>query len=165
MDIDRIVQEIREGGEDANEAALTLGLLIEQEKVHRPAPGDDGGVREILGDELANYRLTREELEAAIDQLVDYIDETPEPEAMAVWALTKSHDPRTVPHLIALLDRVIDEPEKEHLAYQALIGITSFDDEQAVSAVRRAAERGHGDVKETATQYLRLHASPDNASQ
>jgi hypothetical protein len=158
MFIAKLMESVPKGGEEAHEAALTLGLLIERETVHRPA-GDDGGISEILGDEIASRRLSSSELRTAVDELIAYITETPEPHPTAVWAVTKSYDPRILPHLINLLDRVVTDPLKEHLAYQALVGITFFYNELSTAAIRRAAERGYGLVKETATQYLRLFSN------
>ncbi|MBI1926908.1 hypothetical protein HYR99_22020 [Candidatus Poribacteria bacterium] len=161
MFIMKLMEAIRKGGEEAHEAALALGLLMERGKVRRPAPGDDGGVRGILGETLANRRLSKTELRIAVNELICYITETLEPHPMAVWALTKSHHPHTLPHLIHLLDRVLTHPEHEHLAYQALIGVinigtTSAHKDLSLTAIQKAAEQGHGQVKETATQYLKM---------
>jgi len=159
MLIEKLIQVIRSGGTEAHDAALALGLLIEREKVNRPNPADDGGIREILGDELANRRLSQMELNTAVDELIHYIDETLEPDSMAVWALTKSYEPRILPHLMALLDRVINDTTQENLTYQTLLGIinigipSSYKD-LSLAEIRKASEHGHGQVRETATRYL-----------
>lgn len=155
MWIDELIETIQRGDERAHEAALTLGLLIERECVRRPA-GDDGGVRMILGEKWAKRRLSEEELNHAVDRLIDYTNQTAEPHPMAVWALTKSHDIRTLDCFIGLLDRILSDPAREHLAYQALIGTTSFYNPGSLAAIRRAAEHGHGLVKETAKRYLQI---------
>lgn len=159
MLVEKLLQTIRSGGTEAHEAALALGLLIEREKVNRPNSGDDGGIREILGDKLANQRLSQMELNTAVDELIRYIDETTKPHSMAVWALTKSYEPRILPHLIAILDRVVNDTTQENLTYQTLlgiinIGISSSYKDVSLAAIRKAAEHGHGQVMETATQYL-----------
>jgi hypothetical protein len=159
MLIEELIQTIRSGGTEAHEAALALGLLIEREKVNRPNPEDDGGIREIIGDELANRRLSQMELNTAVNELIRYIDETIKPHSMAVWALTKSYEPRILPHLLALLDKVVNDTTQENLTYQTLVGIinigipSSYKD-LSLAAIRKAAEHGHGEVMETATQYL-----------
>lgn len=157
MVIDDLIETIRGGGENAQEAALTLGLLIERERVHRPA-GDDGGLRTILGEKWAKRRLSEKELKHAVDRLTDYVNQTAVPHPMAVWALTKSHDVETLGCFIGLLDRILSDPSHEHLAYQALIGITSFYNPRSLAAIRRAATEGHGLVKESAARYLQLFA-------
>ena len=159
MLIKELIQAIRSGGTQAHDAALALGLLIEREKVNRPNPADDGGIREILGDELANRRLSQIELNTAVDELIRYIDETLEPESMAVWALTKSYESRILPQLIALLDRVVNNTTQENIAYQTLlgiinIGISSSYQDLSLATIRKASEHGHGRVQETATRYL-----------
>lgn len=157
MSLMKFIEAIREGGKEAHEAALTLGLLLEREKVRRPVE-DDGDIREILGEELANQKFSVTELETIVDELLNYITEVSEPHPSAVWALSKSYNPRILPHLIGLLDRIVTDPEKEHLAYQALVGITCFDNDLSLTAIRKAAKQGYGQVKETAKQYLRLYS-------
>jgi hypothetical protein len=152
--IDEMIEAIQREDESAHEAALTLGLLIERERVRRPA--GDGGLRMILGEKWAKRKLSEMELNHAVDRLIDYTNQTAEPHPMAVWALTKSHEVRTLDCFIGLLDRVLSDPAKEHLAYQALIGTTSFYNSRSLAAIRRAAVEGHGLVKETAVRYLQL---------
>ena len=152
---DELIERIRRGDEDVYEAALTLGLLIERERARRPA-GDDGGVRAILGEKWAKQRLSEKELDHAVGQLIDYTNQAAEPHPMAVWALTKSHDLRTLDCFIGLLDRILSDPAREHLAYQALIGTTIFYNSRSLAVIRRAAEQGHGLVKETAAHYLQI---------
>jgi hypothetical protein len=155
-----IMEAIRRGGEEAHEAAMTLGLLIERRTVNRPA-GDDGGIRAVLGDQLANLTLSDAELQTAVDELIRYLDETPGPFPGAVWALNKSYDPRAVPHLLRLLDRTLTDPNNEHVAYQALqgiitTGVPSQHKDQSLAAIQRAAAQGHGEVKASAADYLKL---------
>jgi HEAT repeat protein len=154
--VTRYMEAIPRGGVEAHEAALALGLMIERETVCRPSSDDDGGIRAILGDELADRRLSGPEVKEAVEALIKYVGETPEPHPTAVWALTKGYDERALPHFINILDRFSADPEKEKLAYQALVGLSSFRDDPSLSAVRRAADRGQGLVRETATLYLGL---------
>jgi hypothetical protein len=144
---------IREGGDGAQEAALTLGLLIERERVHRSL-GDDGGVAVILGEDLAAQRLSESELESATEELIAYVAERPTPHPMAVWALTKTYDSRAGTPLAELLERILGDADREHLAYQALVGLANLGDDRFLQVIRRAARDGHGKVGETAREYL-----------
>ena len=152
------IAAIRRGGDEAHEAALALGLLIEREKVHRPT-GDDGGISVILDDELAARRLSPSELQTAVDELLAYIHQAEQPHPMAVWALSKSYDERIVPDLINLLKRTMTAPAAEHLSYQALVGMINIGmgsphEAAALETIRQASVQGHGQVQETAAQYL-----------
>ncbi len=154
-----LLSALRSGGPEIHEAVLTLGLLIEREKVYHPVPGDDGGIREILGEEFVHQRLSKKAVAMAVHGLIEYINETPAPYPGAVWALSKCYDPIIRAPLIRLLDRCLAEAEQEELAEQALTGIMSFYDDQVLDVVQRAAEYGYGQVQEVARQYLtRQHA-------
>ena len=155
-----LLDAVRSGGQQADDAARTLGLLIEREKVRRPA-GDDGGLGLFLDEEWLEHRLGPQELQEAVDGLTDYVTHTSVPIPSAVWALGKSYEPRIVPPLIDLLRRVLPDEDLESLAYQALTGIidaspgTAYE-MQALTAVQDAAHSGHGSVSETANAYLLL---------
>ena len=47
-----------------------------------------------------------------MDGLLAYLQEAREPHPMAAWAVAKGYEPRTVPALIALLDRHVDDPRR-----------------------------------------------------
>ena len=151
-----LLAAIRHGGAEGHEAALALGLLMED----RP-PNDDAGAAAAVGAELAARRLSGTERDTAVDGLITYLEETVEPHAMAVWALTKSYEPRAVPALIALLEHCLNDPHTVHLAHQALVGIVTTGlttieyREQSLAALRRAAARGGAEVADTAQRYLR----------
>src|SRR3954471_23055848 len=145
---------ISRGGEEADLAIRALGLLIEREKVSHPG-GDDGGVEELLGPELAAPKLTPLAIHEAVDLLISHLTAVRIPEPGIVWALTKSFDPRIVPHLAALLQRVVDDPAHQAVASQVVGGLTCFVGTRTVAAVRIAAERGQGDAREFATSWLR----------
>ena len=153
--LEDLLAAVPQGGEEAQEAALALGLLIED----RP-PADDAGLAAVVGRDLAARRLSPAERDAAVDGLLAYLRDTAEPHPMAVWALTKSYEPRTVPALIALLERHVDNPRAAPLAYQALVGVVTAGvptpeyRERSLVAVRAAAARGHAEVAETAQRYL-----------
>jgi hypothetical protein len=147
------------GGPEMHEAVLTLGLLIEREKVYRPVPGDDGGIKQILGEEFVNKRLSKRDLETAIHGLIEYIEKASVPYPGAIWALSKCYDPIILSPLIRLLDRYLADAEQEELAAQALTVITNFYGDQVLAVVQRAAEYGYGQVKEAARQYLARHHS------
>jgi hypothetical protein len=161
MLVPKLIEAIRQGGEEGKEAALVLGLLIEREKVYHPIPEDeaslpsDGGIRPILGSEFVDRRLSKIEVKEGVDGLLRYINETVIPPPRAVWALTKSYSPRTLPHLINLLERFVGDADKEDLVYQALVGIMNFPtDDDSLAAIRLADRCGHGRVKEAAVKYL-----------
>lgn len=154
-----LIGSIRQGGTAAHNAALALGLLIEREKVRQPA-GDDESIRAILGDEWVDRKLTDAELQTVVDELMRYIRDVPVPDAMAVWALTKSYESRIVPALIELLERILTDKALENVAYQALIGIINTGlaspyQDLAMTAIQQAARQGQGSVQETASEYLR----------
>jgi hypothetical protein len=135
---------ISRGGEEADLAIRALGLLIEREKVSHPG-GDDGGVEELLGPELAARKLTPLAIHEAVDLLISHLTAVRIPEPGIVWALTKSFDPRIVPHLAALLERVVDDPAHQVVAAQTVEGLTCFLD-----------PRGQGDARTQAAYWLRL---------
>jgi hypothetical protein len=155
MTIQELLQAIRQDDKTASEAALSLGLLIEREKVSRPA-GDDGGISVLIGDEYRHRRLSEAEVETAVTGLTQYINETPNPHPMAVWALTKSYDPRILPVLAAMFDQAVVDPAQEQTAYQALVGITAFHNQQALAVIKKASQAKSDLIRETAKQYLDL---------
>ncbi|MEA2900087.1 MAG: hypothetical protein QOJ84_5702 [Bradyrhizobium sp.] len=154
--VEGLLAKVLRGGTEAQEATLTLGLLIED----RP-PADDAGLAVVIGPQLAELRLSPAERNAAVDGLLAYIRDTAEPSPTAIWALTKSYEPRIVPVLIALLDRHGDDPHAAPLAYQALVGIVTAGlttpewRERSLVAVKRAAARAHAEVAEAAQRYLK----------
>lgn len=162
MLIEKLIQAIHSSTTEAHEAALALGLLIERERVnHQSSEENDDRIREILGDELSTRRLSQMEINTAVDELIRYIDEAIEPDSMAIWALTKSYEPRVIPHLVALFDKVINDVNQENLTYQTLlgiinIGVPSKHKDLSLEAIRKASEHGYGQAKETATRYLEL---------
>lgn len=153
--IQQIMEAICKGGDEAHEAALMLGLLLKRASSHHRRY-DDARLRLVLGDQFATRKLSAPERKNAVGELIEYVTAFPDPHPMAVWALTQSNDRRILPVLVALLRRVVADPAKEHLAYQALVGITSSYDESVLAALTEAAQCGHGLVRETAMQYLHL---------
>jgi hypothetical protein len=155
--VDDLLRALSEPGQAGDQAALALGLLIERERVRRPA-GDDDGIRAVLGDRLADRRLMAAEVDRAIAGLARYIDETTRPGSTAVWALGKSYDERFAPTLLRLLDRALDDESMEETAYEALGALINSKADVARDAVVRAAETGHGRVRDLARGYLDLLA-------
>jgi hypothetical protein len=154
MSVDQLLEEIRGGGDGAKEAAVTLGLLIE--RARRPPGADDQDIAEVIAPEFADRHLTDAERDQALDGLIAYVSGEPLPLPLAVWALGKSADDRAAPALAGVLERTLDESEHEHLSYQALTGLIPIGGPEATEAIHAAAERGHGDVRETARRYLRI---------
>src|SRR5438132_1558130 len=153
--IGELLAAIRRGGELASESTLALGLLLEDRN-----PEDDTQIAGVVGGELAARRLSRAERRRAVDGLITYLQDTPQPNPSAVWALTKSYEPRIVPVLISLLDATLDDQDAVSLAYQALVGIVNVGlttpkyRAQGRAILQRAATRGHGEVAQTAQRYL-----------
>ena len=114
---------------------------------------------EALPPELSDRHLTPDEHRAAVDGLIAHVDGTELPLPLAAWALSKTDDRRAVAALLGLLTRTVDDPEHEHLAYQALAGVIPFGGPEVLHAVRDAAQRGHGRVDDGARQYL--ETNPD----
>ena len=163
MLIKDLIKSIKMGNdEEAHEAALSLGLLIEK-RVKKLSPQESNGIKEILDDELANQNLSETEIEIAVDELIYYIeDKALKPHPMAIWALTKSCKERVVPYLTKFLYEIVEDPKQENLAYQALIGIINIGTKSvyknsSMKAIRDASKQGHGQVVETAMSYLSLY--------
>ena len=152
-----LLDRVRGGGPGAGEAARTLGLLLERESVRMPR--DDVGIDEILDDDWRDRRLEPAEVEDLVDRLLDYVRETAVPHDGAVWALTKSYKPRIVPPLVALLRRTMSDPTRENLASLALTGVITASPgtrhrQEAIAAVREAANHGVGRAARAASAYL-----------
>jgi hypothetical protein len=154
MTVEELLAALAGGGDDAKEAAATLGLLIE--RAERGPDADDEDIRAALLPAYADRRLSEDELEAATNGLLDYLATAADPLPQAAWALSKSFDPRVETALIDVLERWVDDPQREDLAYQALVGMIPIGTDAVEAAVAVAAERGHGRVRETARGYLRL---------
>jgi hypothetical protein len=156
----QLLEIIRHNTEESQEAALALGLLLEQEKVNLPS-GNRAEISAIIGDELGNYALSPSEFTLVVDQLIDDLSQEAIPHPMAVWALTKSYEQRALPCLIQLLERVINDSNYEHLCYQSLIGILNIgvpiNHQESVKIIKKAAQQGYGMVKKTAEEYLSIH--------
>ncbi|GAA5514210.1 hypothetical protein Dcar01_02964 [Deinococcus carri] len=134
---------------------MALGLLLEARHARRPA-GDDGGLAELLGYELAAVSLSDEDAYAALAGLETYVRSQPVPDSGALWALGKSANPRVVPVLTETLSRFLHEPEHQVVAEQALTSLLPFDELHAREAVRQAAREGQGNVQEDALAFLRV---------
>jgi hypothetical protein len=153
--VEDLLAALRQGGAETDEAVLALGILIEDR-----APADDIALMPVVGEQIARRRLSPREHEAAVDGLLAYLQDAGKPHPMAVWALAKSYELRTVPTLINLLDRHAADPRTEKVAYQALLGLvtagvnTGEYRESALAAIQRAADRGLGEVAETARRFL-----------
>jgi hypothetical protein len=154
MLVDQLLKSLREGGDEGYEAALALGLLIE--RARRGAGADVADIVAALPATFSDVTLTPDERDAATRGLARHVTDDPSPHAMAAWALSKSADATARRALLDVLKRNVEDPNQEHLAYQALVGVTPFRDAEVLDAVRVAATRGHGRVRETAAQYLAI---------
>ena len=155
MTVEDLLRAIR-GGDD--EAALTLGLLLERGS--RGPDDDDDDIAQSLPPELAERHLTAAEREAGIDGLIAYVEGEPAPIARAVGPCPRATTSAPPRRYEACSSGTMDAPEHEHLAYQALTGLIPVGGDELQAAVRDAAERGHGEVRDTARRYLRINAGP-----
>lgn len=155
--IEELLVAVSQGGAPADEASVVLAMLLEKR-----APEDDMTLAGLAGPGLAGRRLSRAERRSAVDGLIEYIQDTPNPHPPAVWALGKSYAERAVPVLLRLLDATVDDPAAVPLAYQTVLVVevvgtmTRRYRAEAHAALRRAAVRGHGEVAEAAQQYLSI---------
>lgn len=156
-------------GEDVADAALAFGLLISRERVG-PYFGPDRDeeiqrmFRVMFGGALAVQRLAPLAVHEALQALLAHIERVDVPIPAVIWALTRGFDPRVVPRLAALLERIVDDPEHAHTAHQIVEGLKCFGfDPRAVAGLELAAARGHADVKGiadvkgVAEQWISLH--------
>jgi hypothetical protein len=154
--VQQLVDALAKGGQATEDAALALGLLIERERVSRPA-GSDDSLEHLFGAAVAAQRLTPLAIHEAVDALLARTRQEGLPPAIVIWALTKSFEPRIVPHLLPLLERVVDDPQHENLARQIVDGLSCYFDARAVAGLRTAAARGHGEAKAGAEHWLSMH--------
>jgi hypothetical protein len=155
---EELIQAIEERGKKLEGASLALGLLIERHRTKR-RQGDDGGVRQQLGDDVADLQLTDEDIAQAIDHLIAYLDSTDQVASSAVWALSKSYESRAVPPLISVLRRTFEDTNQYAAAHNALqgvitCGVSSELKTQAIEAIRDTARLGFGDIQTEAQEYL-----------
>jgi hypothetical protein len=152
-----LMATLHRGDTDADDAAVTLGLLIERERVHRPLGGNAD--EQLLGPELAARRLSHDETIEAVSLLTDYVLEAAEPRVSAIWALGKSADAAIVPALVVVFNQGVEDPQNEDLLQQVLQalyvnGIDSPYVSAAAEVFRRAAAEGRGEVQRLGTHYL-----------
>lgn len=154
-----LIHTLNSKGPNAERAALALGSLIERARTRRPL-GDDGGVRQELGDEIADLHLTDNDISHAVDVLMQYTGSGANVTPSAVWALGKSYEARVVPTLVAVLRSSANDVEKRAVALNALhgvitCGVSSELKNDAIDAIRFTATEGIGDVQKEAQDYLK----------
>jgi hypothetical protein len=130
---------------EADEALLTLGLLLE----HRSAGGD---LTALLGPKLSQVRLTAQATDRVVRTLIT-LAMTPAPRTGVLWALQKSGDRQALPVFAHVLKHTLDDPTRQPLAEQALEGLLSFGD-MALPEIRHAAMLGKGTVQAAATDAV-----------
>lgn len=158
MVIEKLMNSIHKGGDEALEAALALGTLLESYKVYRPVQGDEEKVRGQIKAEYRDIKFTETEFNAAVDQLIDYVKNTPDPLPAGVWALTKSYETRALPILTTLFEKVMQDPAKEQIAIQILNSLPSYNNEAVtVEIFRKAAGIGSREIQEKAKHYMEIH--------
>lgn len=145
--VDALLHTAASGAPAADEALLTLGLLLE----HRTAGGD---LTALLGPKLAQVQLTDQEVDQVVRTLIT-LAMTPTPRTGVLWALQKSGDRRALPVFAHVLMHTLADPSRQPLAEQALQGLMTFG---ALPEIRHAAKAGTGALQAAAQEYLDLFA-------
>jgi len=148
---------------DRDDPAMALGLLIERERfAARPdryhGPDPDELIRGLYGDRVAQTRLSPLAVHEAVDALLARV-RTGAPSTAVVFALAKSFEPRVVPHLHALLLRIVGEPEHDAVGAQIVQAMVCFLDALAIDGIRVAAERGGPETRQAAAAWLAVHGA------
>jgi hypothetical protein len=146
----------------STDAIGALGLLLEETRAKRPV-GDDGGIRDLLGPELAAYRLSKVERSTIIESLSHRLLKQRNINHLLIWALSKSADECILPVLTTVLNRALQSPQQQDAASEALNGLALFWPDSK-SAVERAAQQGQGDVQEQAEDLLKRHSLYESSS-
>lgn len=148
--VTQLVRHIRDADALADDSAVALALLIEENPDSAPL------LAEFVGD-LAPPSSDADRARAAADaarELRRYVTETPTPLSSAVWAVGKTHDTTLADTFASILTRALDRGA-EPLAYQALVALTALpDDAVPVDTIRLAAAKGHDEVRELANDWL-----------
>jgi hypothetical protein len=147
-----LLAAVRRGDEAGHNAAITLGLLIEREFV--AADARDSRWDQILDEKWTQYRLSPEQIKTVKDELIKYVREKELPEPASVWTLSKFHQEDALDSLIELLDRTLMDKHSESVAREALTAITRFRGEKALTAIQRALQSVHIEVRASAHSYL-----------
>ncbi|MBZ9713324.1 hypothetical protein [Deinococcus multiflagellatus] len=134
------------------DAIGALGLLLEEKRAKRP-PGEDGGLLELLGPELATYRLSDAERTEIIEALSNAVLKQRKINHSMIWALNKSADERIFPVLATVLKRTLRVGSQEDAASEALNGLALFYP-TSKSVLEEAARLGQGEVREQAQELL-----------
>jgi hypothetical protein len=152
LDVPQLVGHIRDGDALADDSAVALARLIEGGRAN-------AGLSAGLSGDVAppNAESARAEAAAeAVRQLRRYIQATPMPLPSAVWALGKAQDPSLADTFASLVIRALDRHD-ERLAYQALAALTVLPaDAVPVDTVQLAAAQEHNEVRDLASDWLRL---------
>lgn len=147
--VHEMIQRLNQGGPDASEVALQLGLLLERSYKRRR---ESEPVQPALLPELVDVVLTRKEQTDVVEALIEYLDHDPSPAPVAAWALARSHRPDAVEALLRIVQSRAADPTQLQLAYQALAGLDAIPSWDAWRAIRNAAIHGTGQVQRTADQ-------------
>lgn len=114
----------------------------------------------LFGPDMVAQRLSPLAVHEGLQSLRDRLKHDAVPIPAVIGALVRGLDPHTVPDLVALLERIVDDPRHALEASQVVFGLACFAyDPRAVAALRLAGSRGHGDAKIAADQWLSLHGN------
>ncbi len=160
MILNELKDLIEKGGKELTGLLTVLALLIEKKTVSEPGEDYLASINELVGERYKDKNLTKKEFKEAVDFLIRYIEKPGEPPATAVWALYKSNEERTVPVFIEIINTYVSKLESEDLVFQALCGLLNIGvysqkyESDSNQAITLAANKGYGEVKETANDYI-----------
>ena len=152
--IDNLLETALSKRRNVDNAIRALGLLLEKRHVKRPR-GDDGGLGELLGPELASYNLSDAEAKRIVLSLSLYVLKKRVVKPGIIWALNKSADRLIIPVLGHTLLTHLKSREQQYVTEQALNGLILFLPE-TFDLIKRAAEEGLGDVKDIAESFVQF---------
>lgn len=155
----QLLCDIRAGGEIAADACVSLGLMLERERVLQIISNADGGLSSLLNRECNATHMTIDEVREVTAWLINYISQTGNFEPGAVWALAKACDPDAIPLFISLLQSSLSDPKKIATCLNAIYGIANINKPSetrnaGLAAIEQAAIMGNGIVREAAAEYL-----------
>ena len=141
---DELLSDIRGGGERADDAAVAVGLLLEE-------PRDPDAIRLVLGDAFAEVELDADEREQLVDLLAGHVEDVRGVSPSVVWALGKDSSDRAVAALGTVVNAGVRGRVSDDIAYQAVAAVTAGRSSQAAAIAQRAVG-----IKSVAARSLAL---------
>ena len=137
-----LVAQLIEGGDNGRKAATIFGILLERWAGKEEDLTPDGGLSTLLRGELRPEEIAQLSPDTLVALLSNQIVRQVQPDPTYVWALSRSRHPMAEQILYTVLRRILADPNQEPAARQALLGLASYEDELAQSAIEDAALRG-----------------------